>query len=450
MLFTTGPFFLFFAAFFLLYWFVFNKGVRWQNGLLLAGSYFFYAWGDWHFLVLLAGSSVLTYLLGIQMGKAGKSKGGSVLLWVGLAQGLVFLLYFKYFTSFLPLGLSFYTFKMMSYLLDIRKGKIRPARDWVVFFSYLAYFPCLVAGPIDQPGVLIPQLEKKRVFDYGQASDGMRQILWGLFKKVVIADNCGVWSGQIFSHYKELPGSALWYGAFLNAIWLYADFSGYSDMAIGYSRLIGFNVTRNFNYHFFARNIADFWRRWHISFTSWMTEYVFTPLAIFFRNYGKAGLILAILINFILIGMWHGPHRTFVYFGILNGCYFIPLVLRGTLNKKGRGNGFARAGTFVLVMLTFVIFRSESMHAAADYYHRLFTTSVVARFYIEDPVFTSIILACIVLLFAAEWLQRDKQHALQIDVVKWFPARVLIYSCLILLILTYGPTKNADFIYLKF
>ena len=249
-----------------------------------------------------------------------------------------------------------------------------------------------------------------------------------------------------------MPASALLYGAFLVTIRIYADFSGYSDMAIGISSLLGFNVTRNFNYPFFARNIADFWRRWHITLTSWMTDYIFMPLSIYFRNYGKAGLILAILVNFILIGAWHGPNWTFVLFGFLHGCYYIPLILRGVMNKAGKttGNIIGMATTFVLAMFAFIIFRADSVAQAFDYIRRLFSPSLLSPFRIEEKVTTAIMLGSIVLMFAAEWLQRDKPHALQIGFIRRFPVRAAIYFGLILLILTFGATKNPDFIYFKF
>ena len=483
MLFNSLPFVLFFSMFFFLYWFVFNRAYKLQNLLILAGSCVFYAWWDWRFLFLLMGSSVLHYFLGIQIYKSRSEKIRNFILWIGLIQGLGSLIFFKYFNFFiqslvnacyaihiqltfhalniiLPLGISFYTFRTLSYLLDIKRGKINPTTDWVVFFSYVAFFPCVISGPIDRPKTLIPQLEKKREFDYGQASDGMRQILWGLFKKIVIADNCAVFTSDIFDHYKTLPASSLLFGAFLSTIQVYADFSGYSDIAIGLSNLLGFKITRNFNFPFFAQNIADFWRRWHISLTSWLTDYLFTPLTIYFRDYGEAGLILAIIINFTVIGIWHGPSWTFVLYGFLNGCYYIPLILRGTIYKKRKiaddrilpsSIVFVNmAGTFLLVMFTFVIFRSDSLSQAFDYYRRLFSFSIFSRLIITEKINTIVTLACIVVMFSAEWLQRDKQHALQIDFIKRFPVRALIYYSLILIILTFSATKNADFIYFRF
>jgi alginate O-acetyltransferase complex protein AlgI len=483
MLFTSLPFVFFFIIFFHLYWFVFNKDLKLQNLLILTGSYIFYAWWDWRFLFLLIGSSILNYFLGLQLYKSKHEKYRNFLLWIGLLQGLGGLLFFKYFNFFikslisafsllgitidihtlniiLPLGISFYTFKTISYLLDIKKGKIEPTTDWIVFFSYISFFPCVISGPIDRPKTLIPQLEKKRVFDYAQASDGMRQILWGLFKKIVIADNCAIFTSAIFDHYKTLPASSLLFGAFLFTIQIYTDFSAYSDIAIGLSKLLGFKITRNFDSPFFAQNIADFWRRWHISLTTWLTDYVFTPLTIYFRDYGKAGLIIAILVNFTAIGIWHGANWTFVLFGFLHGCYYIPLILRGTINKKIKIADSQRfpslkmlvniAGTFILVMFTFIIFRSDSLSQAFDYYRRLFSPSIFTSLIVTEKVNTISTMVCIVIMFAAEWLQRGKQHVLQIDSIKRFPLRALIYYSLIMIILTFSASKNADFIYFKF
>jgi alginate O-acetyltransferase complex protein AlgI len=448
MLFLSLPFLLFLPAFFLLYWFVFNRRLKAQNFLVLAASYFFYGWWDWRFLLLLIGSSALNYGLGILMNRTRRDGYQRLLVGIGLVQGLGCLLYFKYFNLLLPLGISFYTFKTVGYLLDIRLGKIDAERDWVVFFSYVAFFPCITSGPIDRPGRLIPQLKRRRVFDYGQAADGMRQVLWGLFKKVVIADNAAVFSDEIFRSYRTLPASALLYGVFIFTIRIYADFSSYSDMAIGLSKLLGFDISQNFNYPFFARNIAEFWRRWHITLTSWMTDYVFTPLAISFRNLGRWGVVLATLVSFIAIGAWHGPRWTFVIYGFLHGCYFIPLILRGTVNKK-RGP-VAMLWTFLLVMFSYVLFKADNLADAFDYYRRLLSPSLFSRFSIFEKVNTAAMLTGILVMFVVEWFQRDKQHALELSGIRRGGVRTLIYCMLILVILTFGPTKNADFIYLNF
>ena len=447
MLFLSLPFLLFLPIFFLLYWYVFDRSLRTQNVLVLLGSYVFYAWWDWRFLFLLAGSSVLNYGLGILMGRG---RGQRVLVGVGLVQGLGCLLYFKYFNPFLPLGISFYTFKTISYLLDIRRRKIGPERDWVVFFSYVAFFPCVLSGPIDRPGVLIPQLKARRVFDVARGTDGMRQLLWGVFKKVVIADNCAGLTADIFDHYRTQPASALWCGAFLYTIQIYADFSGYSDMAIGIGSLLGFRITRNFHYPLFAQNIAEFWRRWHISLTTWLTEYVYTPLALYFRDYGKGGQVLAILIDFTAIGIWHGPRWTFVIFGILHGCYYIPLILRGTMGKSRKTGGWRMGVMFVLVTAAFILFRSPSLADAIGYYRGLFSRSILSGFPVADRVDFVVTMLSIALMFGAEWRQRDREHALQIDGVRPFALRIVIYYLLLGLILTFGPAKFSEFIYIRF
>jgi len=446
MLFNSIPFLVFFSAFFLFYWFVFQRSLKIQNLFLLAGSYFFYAWWDWRFLFLLAGNSLLSYFLGILIYESQCPKRRSFFVFLGLLQSLGVLVLFKYFDFFiasvsrlldlfgfefypgtlnliLPLGISFYTFRTISYLLDINNGKVQPVRDWCIFLNYISFFPSLISGPIDRTNLLVPQLGSKRSFTYESGVDGMRQILWGLFKKIVIADNCAEITGDIFSNYEALPGSTLFIGSIFYTIQIYADFSGYSDMAIGISRLLGFNITKNFDFPFFAQNIAEFWRKWHISLTSWLTDYVFTPLSIVFRDYGKTGLIMAILVNFTLIGIWHGANWTFILFGFLHGCYFIPLIISGSLNKrrkKGKHDTFpalnewgAMLGTFLLVTLTFVLFRSESPAMALGYYKKILSPGIFSA-----PVFnsrTNVAVLCFfcACLLIAEWKQRYKDHGLQ-------------------------------------
>ena len=482
MVLNSLPFAIYFVFFFLIYWFVINRNLQLQNLLILAGSYLFYAWWDWRFLFLLIGSSLVTYILGFFISKNSNENKGKFLLTLGLVQGLGLLVLFKYYNFFtetfveifriigieiniysltliLPLGISFYTFRTLSYLFDIYYGKIKPASNWVVYFSYVAFFPSLIAGPIDKPKALVPQLENKRVFDYSHAADGMRQLLWGLFKKTVIADNCAKLTGTIFDNYESLPASSLLLGAIYFTIQLYADFSGYSDMAIGFARLIGFNITKNFNYPFFAQNIAEYWRKWHISLTTWLTDYVFAPLTIAFRDYGKLGLIIAILVNFVLIGIWHGANWTFVLYGFLHGCYYIPLILRNTLNKKNKIDkdkplpSFVEfknmAVTFMLVVVTNIIFRSPNVATAFDYIGNLFSTSLLSYPVNAIPRGTEIILLPLILvLLIVEWLQRDKPHGLDIRTLT-FPLRWSIYFVIFILYL-YNAKEATDFMYFKF
>ncbi len=484
MVFNSITFLLFFISFFLLYWFLGNKNVKFQNIILLLGSYIFYGWADWKFLFLIIGISALNYYLGIFIEKTSNQKRRQSLLYIGLIQGIGGLVFFKYFNFFItsfndsfkllnincnlqtlniivPLGISFFTFRTISYLLDIDKGKIEASKDWVVFFNYISFFPSVLSGPIDKAKAFIPQLKKKRIYEYDKFVDALRQILWGLFKKVVIADNCASITDTVFANYQTLPASSLLLGAFLYTIQIYADFSGYSDMAIGISRLLGFEITMNFNYPFFSQNIAEFWRKWHISLTVWLTEYVFTPLSITFRDYDKLGLIFAILINFTIIGIWHGANWTYVLFGFLHGCYFIPLIINGTMNKKKKiakdkllptFKEFTNISkTFILVMLTFIIFKSNTIYQAFNYYGCLFSKSL---FSIPDlgknSMATIITIFFIIIMIVLEWIARENKFALEkLFFSKHRIIRLAFYYILILLIISYSGTEQ-KFIYFQF
>jgi D-alanyl-lipoteichoic acid acyltransferase DltB (MBOAT superfamily) len=483
MPFNSLPFILFFASFFFLYWRVFSRNLTARNLFILAGSYFFYAWWDWRFLFLLIANTALNYFLGLRLGKTKKESHRAFLLALGLIGGLGSLFFFKYYNFFasslndaaasfglrpdmrviqviLPLGISFYTFRTISYLLDIKRNKIEPVSDWLAFFCYVAFFPCLTAGPIDRAGTLVPQLQTKKPFDYDQAVDGMRQILWGLFKKLVIADNCALFTNGIFDQYKILPGSSLLFGALLFPIQLYADFSGYSDMAIGIASLLGFNVTRNFAYPFFAQNIVDYWRRWHMSLTTWLTDYVFTPLSIQFRDKGKWGVMMSVILTFTAIGIWHGANWTYVLYGFLNGCLYIPSILRGTINKREKPSQhgasfnarafFSRIETFALVAFSLVIFRADNVSQAFGYYRRIFSRSIFSTPALTEKPYALAPLLFIALMLAAEWRQRDKRHALEIGFIKAFYIRAFIYFGLVGVILMFSATHHAEFIYFKF
>jgi alginate O-acetyltransferase complex protein AlgI len=482
MVFNSLPFLFFFSAVFFLYWFVFAKSLMLQNVLLLVSGYVFYAFWDWRFTLLLLFASTFNFLLGYYMGRADSPKARKRLLSIGLIVSIGGLVYFKYtnffITSFiallgnlnihpdihvgniiLPLGISFFTFRNMAYLLDINKGKIQPATDWLAFFNFVAFFPSLIAGPIDKAGLLLPQLQKKRAFNKDEAVDGLRQILWGIFKKAVIADNCAAITDPVFANHTAYPASTLLCVLFFYAIQIYADFSGYSDMAIGVARLLGFNITRNFDFPLFAQNISEFWRKWHMSLTAWLTEYVFTPLSIAFRDYGKAGIIAAILINFLIIGIWHGPNWTVVLFGLLHGCYYIPYILRGkniSKKKKANTNGtslsdvLSMVGTFILVMLAFVLFRSDTVEQAVDIYKQLFTKSLF-----NTPVFerNNIVVYTLILIcffMAIEWIGRLGQHALvnigtKLPVILRWPFYYALLAIIFLL-----ATSKQQFIYFQF
>lgn len=480
MIFNSITFFVFFLIFFGLYWLLLNKKNTTQNLLILLGSYVFYGWSDWRFLFLLVGVSVLNYYLGIKISTATSSRWKKIYLNIGLIQGIAGLAYFKYFNFFItsfqqsfaafginlnlhtlniivPLGISFFTFRTISYLLDVEKGKIKVCTDALIFFNYVSFFPSLLSGPIDKAKLLIPQLETKRVFNYELAKDGMRQILWGIFKKVVIANNCATVTDEIFKNYEHLPASTLVLGAFYYAIQIYADFSGYSDMAIGIAKLLGFNITKNFDFPFFAQNIADFWRRWHMSLTSWLTEYVFTPLSIKFRDYDKLGLALAIVINFTICGIWHGANWTYVLFGFLHGCYFIPLIINGTMNKKKKKSESMLPSfkelinmilTFTLVMFTFIIFRAASIAEAFGFYKRIFSKSLLSV-----PVSIHLnVLALVFLFLIIEWCGKANDYTIEkLFFVKSTPVKWAFYGLLTVLVYCYSFTDgNEQFIYFQF
>lgn len=483
MNFTSLTFLIFFALFFLIYWFIAIRSLKMQNLFILLAGYVFYAWADYRLLSYLICVSALNFYLGILIEQSFDSKRRRLFVAIGLLQGIGGLVFFKYLNFFIdslrdafsslgihlsfqtlnivaPVGISFFTFRTISYLLDIDKGKIKAARDWVIFFNYVSFFPCILSGPIDRAKNFIPQLGNPRVFNYQQAVDGLRQILWGLFKKIVIADSCAKLTTQIFDQYQTLPASTLVVGPLLFTFQIYADFSGYSDIAIGLGNLLGFRVTKNFAFPLFSQNIAEFWRRWHISLTSWLTEYVFTPLSIAFRDYGQWGLILSILINFLIIGIWHGPNWTYILYGFIHGCFFIPLILRGTIGKNpkiAKGKLLPSFAEFMnvimtmsLVMLTFILFRSENISDAYHYYGRLFSSSFFTVPIIPNG--RNIILSVLPFLsimLLVEWLQREKDHGLQIDGIRYSFVRWVIYYSIFLSILQFN-NEEVQFIYYQY
>jgi D-alanyl-lipoteichoic acid acyltransferase DltB (MBOAT superfamily) len=479
MLFNSIEFLLFFILLFILYHFAFNEKTKQQNFLLLIASYIFYALANWKILPLLIISTLIFYSLGIAIFNAGNQKKKSLFTTAGVVLGIAVLIYFKYanffissfkdlfesigfqthlhtFNIIVPVGISFYTFRLLSYVIDINRGKYEPERNLIAFSTYVAFFPCILSGPIDRPNTLIPQLKKKRVFDYDLTVDGVRQILWGMFKKMVIADNIAVAVNTLFDGYEYFSGSSLVLGAILFTFQLYADFSGYTDMAIGVAKLLGFRVTKNFNYPLFAQNIADYWRKWHISLTSWLTDYVFMPLNIRWRNWGKWGMILAIVITFIIIGLWHGAQWTFVLFGLYHGLLYIPLILSGAMFKKTKIEttkyGFPRLKTFgkmlltlILVSLGLIIFRAETIPQAFDYMAGICSLSL---FSFPDGGKVAILYP--VILIIIEWLQREKEYGLQINNIKNPVLRIGIYYLIILAIIYLSVTEKPEFIYFQF
>ena len=481
MLFNSIEFAIFLPIVFVLYWFVFKKNLKVQNFFLLIVSYVFYGWWDWRFLSLILFSSVVDFMVGLQLGKSDKPLQRKLLLLTSIVVNLGFLGFFKYYNFFvenfveafrffgrefssstlniiLPVGISFYTFQTLSYSIDVYKRKLEPTKDVVAFFAFVSFFPQLVAGPIERATNLLPQFYKKRQFDYALATDGLRQILWGLFKKMVIADNAATLVGDIFTNYSQYSGLTLFMGGVFFAFQIYGDFSGYSDIAIGTSRLFGFGLMQNFAFPYFSRDIAEFWRRWHISLSTWFRDYVYVPLG--GSRGGRMLIVRNTFIIFVVSGFWHGANWTFIAWGFLNAVYFLPLMLlkknRKNLDVAAQGKIFPNAReffqismTFILTIVAWIFFRAENISHALLYIQRMSLGLFDKPEYLFSFRVVKVFL-WILLLVAVEWLQREKQHALEIEslkiprIYKW-----AVYYLLIVFILFFGGHQQ-EFIYFQF
>ncbi|MDL2223453.1 MBOAT family protein [Bacteroidales bacterium OttesenSCG-928-M11] len=489
MLFNSLDFAIFLPIVFLLYWFVFNKNLKIQNFFVVVASYIFYGWWDWRFLLLMGFTTLASWVSGVlileirkKQKEPQKEKLYSKIVTISnIVLNLGILCYYKYFNFFieafvdafslfgkelnihtlkiiLPVGISFYTFQALSYTIDIYKKKLEPTRDIVSFFAFVSFFPQLVAGPIERATNLLPQFFKKRHFEYDQAVDGMRQILWGLFKKMAIADNCAVCVDHIFNNYEALPGSTLVLGAFFFSIQIYCDFSGYSDIAIGTARLFGFNLMRNFAFPYFSRDIAEFWRRWHISLTTWFRDYIYIPLG--GSRVSKSKVIRNTFIVYLVSGFWHGANWTFIAWGLINAIYFLPLLLRGKNRKNLEIVAYNRALpslkelgqmllTFALAMFAWIFFRADSITQAVYYIKGMFNSSLLS--FPENGFYVgSFILVLVPIFFVFEWIGRRDQFAIQTIGFGWKRGwRWLLYLVIIMLIFNYGGAE-APFIYFQF
>lgn len=489
MLFNSFEFLLFLPIVFLLYWFVFNRSLKWQNAFVVVASYVFYGWWDWRFLLLIAFTSLCSWASGLLIEKyADVPKSRNIFrdsrfyLWANILLNLGILGFFKYFNFFvqsfvdafaafgitlqattlhiiLPVGISFYTFQALSYSIDVYRKQLTPTRDAVAFLAYVSFFPQLVAGPIERATNLLPQFQRPRTFDYAQAVDGCRQMLWGFFKKIVIADNCAVYVNQVFDTYQDQSGSTLLLAAIFFTFQIYGDFSGYSDIAIGCAKLFGIQLMRNFNVPYFSRDIAEFWRRWHISLTTWFRDYIYIPLG--GSRTTKAKIIRNTFIIFLVSGLWHGANWTFVIWGAYHAVLFMPLILMG---KNRRFTDTVAANrilptwresgqmllTFVLVVIGWVIFRAESITQVWEYLGRMWqwgTLKASYRFFTQSDIYTTSWL--IVLMLVVEWVQRNKKHGLEFVVSYSWVVRYVVYAIMfLLLILFYG--QNETFIYFQF
>ena len=484
MLFNSIEFAVFLPIVFVLYWFVFNRNLKLQNLFVVVASYVFYGWWDWRFLFLIAFTSFCSWGSGLLIEKykddPGKAKTMSAL---NIVLNLLILGVFKYYDFFarefaelfglssdglllniiLPVGISFYTFQALSYSIDVYRGKLEPTHDVVQFFAFVSFFPQLVAGPVERATNLLPQFEKPRQFDYDIAVDGMRQILWGLFKKMVVADNCAVFVDQVFADYTNQTGSTLLLAAIFFTFQIYGDFSGYSDIAIGTAKLFGIKLMRNFKVPFFSRDIAEFWRRWHISLTTWFRDYVYIPLG--GSRLGKAKVVRNTLIIFLLSGFWHGANWTFIVWGAYHALLFLPLILLGKNRKHtdevaaGRMLPSLReAGqmllTFFLAVIGWIVFRSSGMPSALGYFKGLMqfgTLRAGYRFFTLPEMWPTNLF--IVLMLVVEWYQRDKEHGLEridrIMVLQNVYVRIALYSLAIVSMILFG-VKHATFIYFQF
>ena len=481
MIFNSVNFIIFFVIVFFLYYFPLKEKTKAQNWLLLIASYVFYGIANWKMVPLLLVATTVFYFLGIAIQTSTNKK--SLLTTLGVLLGVGLLLYFKYLNFFiesfsdlfnaiglktnwgtfniiLPVGISFFTFRLISYVIEIHRGKIEPTKDFVVFATYISFFPTILSGPIDRPNNFIPQLNSKRPFNYALAVEGCRQILWGLFKKMVIADNLTAFIDSAWSDIPSQSGSTLLIVAILYSIQMYADFSGYSDMAIGVGKIFGFRITKNFNYPFFARNVAEFWRNWHMSLTSWITDYVFMPLNIKFRDLGNLGLILAIIINMVIIGLWHGANWTFALFGLYHGLLFIPLILSGSFFKKKKmvtsKLGFPSTidflkivGTFLLVTLGLIIFRAADISQAFKFIAGIFDVSILSFPSRNEDMGVGVAIFFSFLLFLIEWNSRKLEFPISHLKFKK-PVRYIIYYSILFVIIWFGHFGANEFIYFEF
>lgn len=473
MLFNSIEFILFLIPVFFLYWFVLAKSLKGQNWLLLVSSYFFYGWWDWRFLFLILFSSLLDFYLGLTLSKTTRQKDRRILVWISLVVNLGFLGFFKYFNFFiesfsqaftffgyaiepdrldiiLPVGISFYTFQTLSYTLDVYRKKMEASKDLLSFLTFVSFFPQLVAGPIERASHLLPQFFKKRKFEPNWALSGAKIFIWGLFKKVVIADNAAILVEGIFSNYTHQSSLSLIVGSFLFSFQIYGDFSGYSDMAIGLSRIFGFDLISNFRFPYLSQNISVFWKRWHISLSSWFRDYVYIPLG--GSRMGKWRAVINVFTVFLISGFWHGANWTYIVWGMIHGLVYLLYFLSGE-SKKEINASFKLSYltqtmvTFLLVSLAFVFFRSPSLTDSIGYLKGIFLGEGESTYFLSSTrhVMISVLagLGAAILLvyeFAADRSGKTEVLLQTIDVI-------FIALCVLFM----GAFKNhIDFIYFQF
>ncbi|KUJ62183.1 acyltransferase [Flavobacteriaceae bacterium CRH] len=482
MLFNSLNFAIFLPLIFTLYWFVAKKSLKLQNILLLVASYFFYACWDWRFLFLLVFSTLLDYYSGIKMADAKNQNNKKFWFWLSIFINLGFLGVFKYYNFFaasfanaisnfgfspnlwvlkviLPVGISFYTFHGLSYVIDVYKDRIEAEKNFIEYSLFVSFFPLLVAGPIERATHLLPQIKKERNFDYSKAVDGLRQILWGLFKKVVIADQCAEYANSIFNNSADYSGSTLLVGVLFFTFQIYGDFSGYSDIAIGTARLFGIDLLRNFAFPYFSRDIAEFWRRWHMSLSSWFRDYLYIPLG--GSKGGTWGKIRNTFIIFLVSGFWHGANWTFIIWGLLNALYIMPSIIfktnRNNLDIVAQGKYFPTIKELLSMLLTFsltafawIFFRAESLSHAWSIILKIFSKSLFEHIEYQNDDFAKPIILLLFIFIFIEWLGREQKYAIEKTGMKFSKVvRWGFYYAIILSILYFSGT-NQEFIYFQF
>jgi D-alanyl-lipoteichoic acid acyltransferase DltB (MBOAT superfamily) len=491
MFFTSITFALFFLLVFVLYWFVFNRNPKGQNLFLLLSSYIFYGWWDWRFLFLLFFISVSNYIIAIQIQKNDQKSIRKSLFITALVINISTLVIFKYFNFFihglihfislfgikanlqtlniiLPVGISFYIFLSLSYIIDVYQHKFNAVRNFFDVLLTLSFFPIILAGPIQRPISLLPQIQKKRIFNYDKATDGLRQILWGVFMKIVIADNCAITVNNIFTDSSTYSGSTLILGIFLFTVQIYADFAGYSNIAIGVGKLLGFTIMQNFAYPYFSRDIREFWKRWHISLTTWFRDYVFLPIAYSVSRNIKSDRFyliksefliytIGIFLTWILIGLWHGANYTFIIWGLIQGFFLII----NHVNAKPRKKILKRLkihndnilltivdslATFIIIMFSWIFFRADNVTLAFSYISQIFSMSS----FIIPEIRPKTTLLLVFLFFVIEWVGKKQEYAIAGMGSKLpKPVRWVMYYSIILTILWFSGEKQ-QFIYFQF
>ncbi|MDE5868754.1 MAG: MBOAT family protein [Muribaculaceae bacterium] len=461
-----------------MYWAI--KPLKWQNAFVILASYVFYGWWDWRFLGLIFLATTTSFICGILLEKFKKRNYRKGVVWANVIVSLGILGTYKYFNFFaenfsrllslagietgfvtlelvLPVGISFYTFQTLSYTIDVYRGNLRATRDPLAFYAFISFFPQLVAGPIERADNLLPQFLKKRSFDYAKAVNGLRQALWGFFKKIVIADHCGVMVDRVFDNYQNVGSINLFVGAVLFSIQIYCDFSGYTDIAIGSSRLFGVGLRRNFNFPYFSRDIAEFWRRWHISLSSWFRDYVYIPLG--GNRKGRNKTIRNTIIVFMVSGFWHGADWTFISWGAFNAMLFIPLLMAGK-SRRFKGSTVAENSvlpsfkeaimmtvTFLLVVIGRILYRAKTIPDAWHFFKKMVTEFTITR-----PIIDKTLIPYIIFLFIMEWVYRKKQFGLDISgngLMKYRIVRWGFYYVLVMMILL-QTTRHEAFIYFQF